>query len=191
MAKKIEIPGPTLILSDEDKAQIEAEKRSRGIVAGAVVTASALEQMTADEIDADLIEMCGHAECPACSVHLSNGVSDFDGMEERHGSQREALKHQKHEWACLGCGAEWGAEIKPAGRSAGKAKSAPSRHYLERSTVEGAVGIVWALCAEMPDAGRKEVIAAAVEKGVAFNTARTQYQKWFKAQKTTKGLANG
>lgn len=34
-----------------------------------------------------------------------------------------------------------------------------------------------------PDMGRKQAVAALVEMGVNFSTARTQYQKWFAARK--------
>lgn len=53
----------------------------------------------------------------------------------------------------------------------------------EKSVVEGAVGIVWDLCADMIPNGakRKEIVAKAVEMGVALNTARTQYQYYRKA----------
>lgn len=36
----------------------------------------------------------------------------------------------------------------------------------------------------MPEAKRKDVIAACVEEGIAFFTARTQYQKWKQNQAT-------
>ena len=58
----------------------------------------------------------------------------------------------------------------------------------EKSTVEGAVGIVWDLCKEMIPAGakRREIVAKAVDAGVALNTARTQYQYYRKAAGLTK-----
>lgn len=53
----------------------------------------------------------------------------------------------------------------------------------EKSTIKGAVGIVWDLCAEMIPTGakRKDIVALAVEAGVALNTAKTQYQYYRKA----------
>jgi len=39
------------------------------------------------------------------------------------------------------------------------------------------------LADSMPGARRKDVIAAAEAKGVAFYTARTQYQLWAQVQK--------
>jgi hypothetical protein len=53
----------------------------------------------------------------------------------------------------------------------------------ERSTVEGAVAIVWDIAADMlkQGAARKDILAACVNAGVALNTARTQYQHYRKA----------
>lgn len=52
----------------------------------------------------------------------------------------------------------------------------------EKSKVKGAVGVVWDICKDMmPEATRKDVIAACIEAGVAANTARTQYQAYRKA----------
>lgn len=61
----------------------------------------------------------------------------------------------------------------------------------EKSTVEGAVGIVWDLCAEMIPTGakRRDIVAKAVELGVALNTAKTQYQYYRKAAGLVKAKA--
>lgn len=59
----------------------------------------------------------------------------------------------------------------------------------KKSTVEGAVGIVWDLCAELIPTGakRRDIVAKAVDLGVALNTARTQYQYYRKAAGLVKG----
>ncbi len=51
------------------------------------------------------------------------------------------------------------------------------------STIDGPCFTVWAIADDMKDAKRGEVIAACQALGVAFYTARTQYQKWSKARK--------
>lgn len=51
------------------------------------------------------------------------------------------------------------------------------------STVEKPCRLVWDLADAMKGARRKDVIAAAEAKGVAFYTARTQYQLWAQVQK--------
>ncbi len=61
---------------------------------------------------------------------------------------------------------------------------APVAKARNASTVESPVKRVWAIADSMPDAKRKDVIAACVAEGIAFFTARTQYQKWKQNQAT-------
>lgn len=56
-------------------------------------------------------------------------------------------------------------------------------YVSEVSSAEGPTKRVWTIADSMPGAKRKEVIEACRQAGVAFGTARTQYQKWFSAQK--------
>jgi hypothetical protein len=51
------------------------------------------------------------------------------------------------------------------------------------STIFGPCYTTWAVADDMEGAKRGEVIKACQELGVAFYTARTQYQKWSKARK--------
>lgn len=137
------------------------------------------------EEDENLILTCGHSHCPGCGISLTNGLSDFEGMVDRHdGSERKAWLHgQKHEWMCLGCNHEFGAEIPEPKGSGGRA--APTRHYVNKSTVTDVVAMCHDLYSANPELRRKDAIQAAVDKGAAYYTARTQYQKWFKAKKAT------
>ncbi len=52
------------------------------------------------------------------------------------------------------------------------------------STIFGPCFAVWSMADDMPEAKRGEVITACQKMGVAFYTARTQYQKWSKARKS-------
>lgn len=51
----------------------------------------------------------------------------------------------------------------------------------DQSSVKKPCLMVWEVAEAMPGAKRKDVIAACVAKGVAFYTARTQYQHWLVA----------
>lgn len=51
-----------------------------------------------------------------------------------------------------------------------------------RSIVAGPCNKVWDIASRMPGARRKDVVQAAVDAGIAFYTARTQYQAWHAAQ---------
>ena len=148
---------------------------------------TAPEPMTPE--DQELFNLCGHVHCPDpdCGIHLSNGLSDFEGIVDRTETLAEALQAQGRQWACLGCGHEFGDEIDAEAVKA--ANKAAVRHYTGKSSVEDPCELVHQLFKEMPGARRKDVIQAAVDAGVAFYTARTQYQKAFKANKSAKGLA--
>ena len=58
---------------------------------------------------------------------------------------------------------------------------------VHESTVERPCKLVWHVADEMtaanPAVRRKDVLAACVARGVAFYTARTQYQQWLGIQK--------
>jgi hypothetical protein len=49
---------------------------------------------------------CGHTRCPACNIHLSNGVMDFDSAVEITGSK--ANTNMTKQWCCMACDNEWG-----------------------------------------------------------------------------------
>jgi ferredoxin len=142
-----------------------------------------------DEIDVELVLACGTATCPSCGVHLSNGLSDFEGMVDRFGSTKEAYnKGQKHEWACMGCGHEFGKAIEPPVATAANKPTKTGRKYPNRahSDIESPSDVVFGLADAMKDAKRKDVVDAAIAKGVTPNTARAAYQHWRKARGLTK-----
>lgn len=60
---------------------------------------------------------------------------------------------------------------------------------LRKSTIESPSKRVWEIADQMkaanPNVRRKDVIAACVEQGIAYYTARTQYQLWFKASRAS------
>lgn len=53
----------------------------------------------------------------------------------------------------------------------------------EFSDIESPCRRVWVIADSMEGARRKEVIEACVANGIAYNTARTQYQHWSKSKK--------
>lgn len=56
---------------------------------------------------------------------------------------------------------------------------------VHKSDILNPCKLVWDMADEMKGQRRKDIIAACVEKGVAYNTARTQYQLWFTATKNS------
>lgn len=61
-----------------------------------------------------------------------------------------------------------------------KTKSAPK---LNKSIIENPCAFVWNMAQNMKGARRKDVINACVNEGVAYYTARTQYQQWLTVSK--------
>lgn len=51
------------------------------------------------------------------------------------------------------------------------------------STVKNPVKMVWQIADEMWGQSRKDIIAKCVEAGIAYNTARTQYQAFYQIKK--------
>lgn len=59
----------------------------------------------------------------------------------------------------------------------------PAQVVIRKSAAIKPCTLVWNIADEMPNAKRKDVIAAAIAAGVATYTARTQYQLWFATKK--------
>jgi len=74
-------------------------------------------------------------------------------------------------------------ETKATKVRAAVAKAVSGDELLRASVVESPCWLVWDTADNMPGARRKDVIAACVAKGVAYYTARTQYQLWLTAHR--------
>lgn len=142
------------------------------------------ELIEAEEIEAEEAKPTGFEEhglthCPVCGTHLSNGVGEHG--QEVNG---KPVKHAEFKYCCLACEAEFGPAIEAKVETKTKTKAKAEAKVIEnRSRVEKPCRLVWDLADSMPGARRKDVIAAAEAKGVAFYTARTQYQLWAQVQK--------
>jgi len=54
--------------------------------------------------------------------------------------------------------------------------------YIRRhSEIDSPCKRVWAIADSMPEAARKDVLAVCEQEGIAYYTARTQYQSWRRA----------
>lgn len=78
------------------------------------------------------------------------------------------------------------ASAKKASKAAKREINTDLSGRLHASTVESPVAVMWELCQSMKGAKRKDVIEAAQKKGIAFYTARTQYQLWLQAARNSK-----
>lgn len=130
--------------------------------------------------DKSYLTQYGHVNCPHCSVHLSNGIG-------HHGQDvnEKIIKHKQFQYECLACGGEFGPAI--ATESAEPAKApAKSIPHENSSTITNPCKTVWEIAIKMEGKPRKEVVAACVAAGVAYYTARTQFQAWYTANKAEK-----
>ena len=117
--------------------------------------------------------------CPHCGTHLDNGVGIH--LQEVNGV---VIKHKAFEYECLACGEEFGPAIAKESQ-----KAAPKRKIAvtNRSTIIRPTKTVWHIASTMadanPDVTRKQVLEECARRGIAFYTARTQYQLWRAAMK--------
>lgn len=63
-------------------------------------------------------EIHGHADCPHCGIDLRNGVS-------QHGDDvnGKPLRHDTHEFECMGCGGGFGETLRHAAKSTSRANA--------------------------------------------------------------------
>jgi len=119
--------------------------------------------------------------CPHCGTNLENGIGVH--LQEVNG---KVIKHKAFEYGCLACNGEFGPAIAEEAT-----KAAPNRkvEITNRSTIERPTKAVWHIADEMsaanPQVRRKDVIAECVRRGIAFYTARTQYQQWLATKNGT------
>lgn len=134
-------------------------------------------------IGAELEQDTYSYSCPHCGIDLENGV-DSHGQEVNG----KEIKHDQFEYACLACGGEFGPAVPAKMEKAPKA-SGKSIEVKNHSTIERPTKTVWHIADEMsaanPQVRRKDVIAECVRQGVAFYTARTQYQQWLATKNGT------
>lgn len=60
---------------------------------------------------------------------------------------------------------------------------APKLNFLIKSSVDNPVKMVWEIADKMWGERRKDIIQKCVDLGIAYNTARTQYQAFYQVKK--------
>lgn len=113
-----------------------------------VIVAALLTAPQVSKEDAQLIERCGHANCPSCGIHLSNGVLQ-DGDEKGDGTGHKM--RLTHRFECMGCGTGFGPEVKRTERKpvanpgTGLKRQAdrPKQNGVTRPSAGGKCAAVW------------------------------------------------
>jgi len=126
-------------------------------------------------------ETHGFDNCPHCNIHLDNGVLQNG---DKVGSRGEEILHlEKFECYCMACGQEFGPALQVA-EVKEKTIRGPIAH---ESTVSNPCKLVWGIASDMKEANplvkRGAVLEECVRQGIAYYTARTQYQSWLSVQK--------
>lgn len=107
---------PVTRFSDRAAAVRRCEKLSNELIEKLALEAeAAAEQSTVerssdevaiDTLDAEMLGTYGRLDCPACGVHLSNGVG-----EDRQEVNGRVIRHERFQFECLACGAEFGPAV--------------------------------------------------------------------------------
>lgn len=134
-----------------------------------------------EEVEGDYLEGCIVLDnthcCPNCMIDLRNGYA-ITGSEVNGVVQ----DFNEFQYMCLACGSEFGPAIV---KTAPKQEAKTEVVIKTVSDIERPTKAVWHIADELsqanPSVRRKDVIAECVNRGVAYNTARTQYQQWLTA----------
>lgn len=126
----------------------------------AAITAATTPAQT--EQDAEFINSCGHANCPNCGVHLSNGVWEVEALIDQlqsSGSRKQASETNKEanfsHW-CMACGNYFGQPRTPRqpvqkrdvamGTGVKIEKNREERNGIKRPSAGGLCREVWDWC---------------------------------------------
>jgi hypothetical protein len=177
------IDGTEMLAMHFTRTEARNDKVNRGV--GSVIKVSEVEfQIIKSEKVSHPhgYETHGFDNCPHCNIHLNNGVLQ-NGDEV--GSRGDEILHlEKFEYYCMACGQEFGPALQVAKVKEKKAIRGPIAH---ESTVNNPCKLVWGIATDMKEANplvkRGAVLEECVRQGVAYYTARTQYQSWLSIQK--------
>lgn len=124
----------------------------------------------------------GQTCCPKC------GSTDL--FEGRCNEKTGVVEHEKELFGCHKC--DWevdnrdqgpGQPMLPQPANSGEIKIRRKTEITNVSTIERPCKKVWDIAENMPGAKRKDVLEACVQAGIAYYTARTQYQQWLSIRK--------
>lgn len=146
---------------------------------------NARKEMTYKEdgspVPVDEVPVVGEfSHCPGCGVHLDNGYDTYNNQVED-----KRPTNEKYEFVCLACEHEFGSAIKPVAKKQPSKATGQGPKQVNKSTAKKPCSIVWEICEANKDKGlkRKDILQLCVDAGVAYYTARTQYQQWLVASR--------
>lgn len=156
-------------LNEMNKAELRAACKEHGVKGYGNMTNDQMREAVAakrDPQDQALIKQCGHANCPNCGVHLTNGFWDVDFLVKDkmsskladYASDAEEINQEANfAFCCMGCGAYFGEArvpmdltpkkaAAPAGTGIKIEKQREERNGLKRPSAGGVCRQVWDWC---------------------------------------------
>jgi len=130
-----------------------------------------IEQIVKDDIDQLYMNNYGFVYCPCCGVHLENGISHHDPEYDQFNREWRS-KHDKYEYACLGCGEEFGPELEDA--PVKEVKKTGKKHPKDMT--------LKAKCFECFDMN-ESVKDVQQRFGITYGNAHYHYRNWKKQAK--------
>lgn len=131
--------------------KVSAKDQAAAHLAGDLAKATAKK---AAKPVAELRNVGGFRHCPGCNIDLHNGVGEHN--QEVNGKY---IKHDQFQYACLGCGAEFGPAIKR--KAATKGNTGNKGVHLTPELIKGKEAAVAAAKAK----GRKRPVLARRQDG--------------------------
>lgn len=160
-------------LNEMNKAELRAACKEAGVKGYGNMTNDQMREAVAatqapvvSEGDKSLIAECGHANCPHCGVHLSNGMWNVDalvndkvqsGLKDYAADAKVINEEAKFSFWCMGCDEYFGEARVPMDLSPKKVaapvgtgikieKQREERNGLKRPSVGGVCRQVWDWC---------------------------------------------
>jgi hypothetical protein len=125
-----------------------------------------------------------HAAKPIAKLALKKG--DPKAVQQIAAVAPETKAMQEKVAAVAAPEAKVAAPVQGKAQGKGKVAEDKPKKNANTSTIESPVAAVHALCEKMKGAARKDIIAAAVAKGINKYTASTQIQRWRSMQPAPK-----
>ncbi len=124
-------------------------------------------------LNSSMTELVALGKTPWVIIVADNVTAVYAGRAEARANKPEGAKLAKS--------ADVKFQVVSPAQPKGDGK--PKLDVLRKSLIESPCYVVWDTADKMKGARRKDVIAACVAKGIAFYTARTQYQLWLASTK--------
>ena len=178
----------TEVLADNAQAVLTAFEEPQQVEEAVEVA----QEHELTEYEQELVNHCGHFNCPHCNISLSNGIGEHGQIV--NGTR---IKHDEFQFVCLACDGEFGPKIKtpkarkPVQNPTGNKieKNRPEQNGMKYPSAGTKTRVIWDLCDAMTkELGRPLKISELRERvaqGTNENMMKSQYSYWRKFHNIT------